>query len=130
MSVYQWTVIVFLVFALVLIAIKAWNRDTRGAFTIGGGVVLLGMLLIVSGCAASPERQAYMEVGLAYDTQHTMGKNPACIVRIRQPIGFWKIPPEWLLIGYEHHSSCPDQHDRNTVDQFEIVAKIPLGRRR
>lgn len=69
-----------------------------------------------------------MEVGLAADYGETVGNNPACIVRIRQPVGFGKLEPDWLILGYTHHSSCPDQHDRNVVDQVELVAKIPLGR--
>lgn len=130
MNVHRWAIIVFATFALVLTAFKAWNKDTRGAYLIGGGIVLLCLLFLVSGCSVQPEYRPWMEVGLGYDTQHTMGSNPICIVRLRQPIHFGPIPEGWLFAGYEHISSCPDQYDRNTVDQVEIVAKIPLGRSR
>jgi hypothetical protein len=129
MNTYQWTALVFLVFALALTAFRAWNKDTKGAFAIGIGVVLLGALFFVSGCTVSPERLPYMEVGMALDTQKTVGSNPACVVRIKQPIGFGKLEPDWLTIGYNHQSSCRDLNDRATVDQVEIIAKIPLGRR-
>jgi hypothetical protein len=105
-----------------------WNKDTRGAYKVALVVILLALVALVSGCAVSPERRPYMEVGMAYDTQHTVGNNPQCVVRIRQPIGFGRLEPDWLTIGYQHQSSCPDQRDRNTVDAIEIVAKIPLGR--
>lgn len=91
-------------------------------------IFLLAVSVFISGCAVSPERAMYMEVGFAYDTQRTVGSNPACVVRIRQPIGFGPIKPEWLVIGYQHISSCPDLRDANTIDAIEIMARIPLGR--
>lgn len=128
MSTEKWTIIVFAVFALALALFKAWNKDTRGAFLIGGLVVLFGLLFFVAGCSVRPEYRPWMEVGMAYDFQGTVGSDPACIVRLRQPIGFGPIKPEWLLVGYVHHSSCRDQYDRNTIDQLEVTAKIPIGR--
>lgn len=130
MSTYQWTIIVFVVFALALVAFKAINKDTKGAFVIGIGVVLLGALFFLVGCSVTPARAPYMEVGMMYDFQNAVGSNPACVVRVRQPIGFGKMEPDWLTIGYHHISSCPDNADRNTVDGVELMTKIPLGRRK
>ncbi len=125
----QWTAAVVLAFAIIFTFFRLWDRDTKGAFLIV--LALIGVaagLLVVSGCTVSPERQPYLEVGFAYDFQHTVGGNPACVVRARQPIHFGAIPPGALLLGVAHQSSCPDLRDRNTVDQIEVVAKIPLGR--
>lgn len=129
MSGVQWTIAVVCGVALIFTAFRLWNRDTRGAFQIAVAIILLAALLItVSGCAVSPAYQPYMEVGFAHDTQRTVGSNPACVVRLRQPVGFGAIKPEWLVIGYQHISSCPDLLDANTIDAIEIMARIPLGR--
>lgn len=110
---------------------KIWQKDNKGAVSIALGIFLLALLLLsVTGCTVSREYQPWLETGVAYDFQETVGGNPACVVRIRQPIGFGPIEPDWLLLGYTHHSSCPDLNDKTTVDQIEIVAKIPLGRRK
>lgn len=127
MDTFKWTLFVFAMFGSIFTAFGMWNKDTRFAY-LGGVLVVFAGLLFLSGCAVSPERRPYMEVGLAYDYQGTVGHDPACIVRIRQPVGFGKLEPDWLLLSYEHHSSCPDQYDRNTIDQIELTAKIPLGR--
>jgi hypothetical protein len=47
---------------------------------------------------------------------------------LRQPIGFGPLEPDWLILGYQHVSSCPDLYDSNTIDAVEIMARIPLGR--
>lgn len=129
MSAMQWTIAVVCGVALVFTVFRLWNRDTRGAFQIAVAIIFLGAILLsVIGCTVSQAYQPYMEVGFAYDTQHTVGSNPACVVRLRQPIGFGPMKPEWLVAGYTHHSSCGDVIDKNTIDQLEIVARIPLGR--
>lgn len=129
-----WTLVVIGAFAAILVAAGLWNKDTKGAFAIVVGLIAIAAaLLVVSGCAVSPERAPWLEAGFAYDTQSTVGGNPACVVRLRAPLGSyfpesWGIQPDWLIASYVHHSSCPDVRDRNTVDQIEVVAKIPLGR--
>lgn len=129
MSGMQWTIAVVCSVALIFTIFRLWNKDTRGAFQLAVGVILLAAILItVSGCTVSQAYQPYLETGFAYDTQHTVGRNPACVVRIRQPVGFGPIKPEWLVIGYQHISSCPDLFDANTIDAIEIMARIPLGR--
>lgn len=129
MSGVQWTIVVVCAVALIFTIFRLWNKDVKGAFGIAVGIILIAAALItVSGCTVSPERRPFMEVGFAYDTQHTVGSNPACVVRLRQPIGFGPVKPEWLVASYVHHSSCSDLADRNTVDQIEIAARIPLGR--
>jgi hypothetical protein len=130
MNPYKWALIVFIVFAIALCAFRAVNKDTRGAFTIGAGVVLLGMLFIVAGCSVSPERRPWMEVGMGYEFAGTVGEMPQCIVRIRQPVHFGPIPEGGLILGYEHLSSCPSQKDLATIDAIELIAVIPLGRRK
>lgn len=131
MSPVRWFLCVLAAFAAYFTAARLWNKDNKGAIALAVAVFLVGLLLLsVSGCTVSPERRPWLEAGLAYDTQSTVGNNPACIVRLRAPIGFGPIPPDWLIAGYTHHSSCPDLFDRNTVDQVEVVAKIPLGRSR
>lgn len=128
MDTFKWGLIVFGSFAAIFFAFRLWNRDTRGAYLLGLLVLLFG-LVFFSGCAVSPERKPWMEVGLGYDVSDTVGNNPQCIVRIKQPIGFGKLEPDWLTIGYNHQSSCPDKNDREVVDSLELIAKIPLGRR-
>lgn len=124
-----WTLVVIGAFAAILAAAGLWNKDTRGAFAIVVGLIAMAAaLFVISGCAVSPERAPWLEAGFAYDTQSTVGNNPACVVRLRQPIGLGPLKPDWLIASYVHHSSCPDVRDRNTVDQIEVVAKIPLGR--
>lgn len=131
MSALAWFGIVLAAFLVYFFAAGIFNKDNRGAVLLALAVFLLALLVFtVSGCAVSPDRRPWMEAGVAYDTQSTVGGNPACIVRVRQPIGFGPIPPDWLVIGYTHHSSCPMQTDLTTIDQIEIVAKIPLGRER
>lgn len=127
MSDIHWAIIVFGSFAAIFSIFKMWNKDTKGAFMWGALVVILAAIFLISGCAVSPERRPYMEVGLGYDFQHAVGDDPQCIVRIRQPIGFGPLEPDWLTIGYQHISSCPDNNDRATVDAIELTAKIPLG---
>lgn len=129
MSAIQWFGVVFAAFMLVFSVFRMWNKDTRGAVLAVLALVLGAFaLLSIGGCTLSREYQPWLEVGFALDTQKTVGSNPACIVGVRQPIGFGPIPPDWLVVGYSHQSSCPDLFDRNTVDQFEVRAKIPLGR--
>lgn len=129
MNATQWTIAVVCGVALVFTILRLWNRDTRGAFQVAIAVILIAALAIsVSGCTVSRAYQPYLETGFALDTQRTVGGNPACVVRIRQPIGFGPIKPEWLVIGYQHISSCPDLRDANTIDAIEIMARIPLGR--
>lgn len=127
MNTLRWSLVVFGSFAILFSLFGMWNKDTKWAY-LGGVLVVFAGLLFITGCSVSPERRPYLEVGLAYDIQHTVGNDPACIVRIRQPIGFGRLEPDWLVLGYEHHSSCPDRNDRNTIDQIELTAKIPLGR--
>lgn len=129
MNATQWTIAVVCGVALYFTVARMWNKDVKGAFGIAVGIILLAAALItVSGCTVSPAYQPYLETGFAIDTQRTVGGNPACVVRIRQPIGFGPIKPEWLVIGYQHISSCPDLRDANTIDAVEIMARIPLGR--
>jgi hypothetical protein len=124
-----WSIAVVAAFSAVFTALKWWGKDTRGAVLIACAVIAAAFVLFtVTGCAVSPERRPWMEAGFAYDTQHTVGTNPACIVRIRAPVGFGPLQPDWLIVGYTHHSSCPDERDRHTIDQIEVIAKIPLGR--
>ncbi|HRP64365.1 MAG TPA: hypothetical protein PK400_13785 [Phycisphaerales bacterium] len=131
MSAMQWTIAVVCSVALIFTIFRLWNKDTRGAFQLAVGVILLAAILItVSGCTVSQAYQPYLETGFAFDTQRTVGDNPACIVRLRQPVGFGPLEPDWLMLSYTHHSSCPMQSDLATVDQIELVAKIPLGRRK
>ncbi len=126
-----WFAAVLVAFAVIFWATGMLNKDNRGAVLLVTGVFLLALVfIVVSGCAVSPERRPWLEAGFALDTQQTVGSNPACIVRLRAPIGFGPIPSDWLVIGYQHISSCPDIADRNTVDAIEVVAKIPLGRSR
>lgn len=121
----QWILLVFGAFGAVFTAFKWWQKDNRGALTVAAAVIIVAALFFVVGCSISPERRPWMEAGMAYDTQHTVGNDPACIVRIRAPV-----VPGRIIAGYTHHSSCPDLFDRNTVDQIEVMAIIPLGRRR
>jgi hypothetical protein len=109
---------------------RIMNKDNIGAMKIAAGIFLLALLTLSAGCTVAREYQPWMEAGLAYEVAGTVGNNPVCVVRLRQPIGFGKLEPDWLMIGYTHHSSCPDLNDRATVDQLEVVAKIPLGRRK
>ena len=107
MTVAAWTLTVIGTFAVILAAFGMVNKDTKGAFLIVVGlIVVAAVLLVISGCAVSPERRPWLEAGFAYDTQSTVGGNPACVVRVRQPIGFGPIKPEWLVLGYQHISSC------------------------
>lgn len=125
MSNLQWTCIVVLSF--VLATLLFWRRarkDMKGAILAALAVILAGALLIVvSGCTVSREYRPWLEAGVAWDREHNVGSNPGCVVRVRQPI-----VPGRLVAGYEHHSSCGDQHDRNEINQFEVMAVIPLGR--
>lgn len=131
MSGWQWFLVVFVGYFLTLLVLRALNKDTMGALVLVTALYLLGLVLFsVSGCTVSPERVPYLEAGFAYDTQRTVGSNPACVVRLRQNIGFGPLPADALIAGYTHHSSCRDVFDANTIDQFEVVAKIPLGRSR
>jgi hypothetical protein len=125
MSELQWAALAVGGMLGALIAIKAWNKDTKGATAIALGVLLAGALFVVSGCSVTPAYRPWMEIGMAYDASHTVGSDPACIVRIRQPL-----IPDRLFVGYEHHSSCRDQDDKNVIDQIEVMAKIPLGRKK
>lgn len=126
MSEIQWIVCTFLLFIALFTIMRWWQKDNKGALMLALAVVIVAALLIsVSGCAVSPEYRPWMEAGIAYDTQETVGNNPACVVRVRQPV-----IPERLIVSYTHHSSCPDLRDRNTVDQLEFISIIPLGRKR
>ena len=125
-----WAIFVVCGFIAIFSIAKLWNADNRGAMLWASGIIAVCWLLLqVSGCTLSPERAPWLEAGFAYDTQRTVGDNPACIVRLRQPVGFGPLEPDWLVVGYQHVSSCPMQSDLATVDQIELVAKIPLGRR-
>jgi hypothetical protein len=131
MKTVTWTVTVIAVFlAATFIWFKRAKKDMLGAITIAVGIILAAAaFLVISGCAVAPERAPWLEAGFAHDRQGTVGGNPACIVRFRQPIG----PPgkeDWLLVSAVHHSSCPDQDDRGEINQLEVTAKIPLGRRK
>lgn len=121
----QW--IVAVVAAFLLATFIFWRRakkDMLGAVAAALIVILIGgVLLIVSGCAVSPEYRPWLEAGIAADRANTVGSNPACIVRVRQPV--W---PGRIVVGFEHHSSCPDQRDRGEINQWEVMAIIPLGR--
>lgn len=126
-----WMAVVVVSFLAYFLARGIWHKDNKGAVAIAVGVFILAFALVtVSGCTVRPEYQPWMEAGVAYDTQEAVGHNPACVVRVRQPVGFGPLEPDWLIVGYAHQSSCPDLQDRTTVDQLEVVAKIPLGRRK
>jgi hypothetical protein len=125
----QWTITVVCAVALVFTIFRLWDKDVKGAFLLALGVILIAFAAIsVSGCTVSREYQPWMEVGFGYDFSHTVGSDPQCIVRLRQPIGFGPLEPDWLILGYQHVSSCPDLYDSNTIDAVEIMARIPLGR--
>lgn len=127
----RWMIVVIGLFvAGTLIFWRRARKDMFGAIGIGIVVILLCWLLIsVSGCTVREARAPWIEAGIAYDVEHTVGRNPACILRVRQPVG-----PEGredrVIVSVEHHSSCPDQDDRAEINQLEVVAKIPLGRHR
>ena len=124
-----WMGIVFCAFLAYFIVARILNKDNKGALLLGAIVFAAAFFLVsVAGCSVSPERRPWMGAGVAYDTQSAVGHNPACVVRVRAPVGFGPIPPDWLVVGYSHQSSCPDLFDKTTVDQVEIVARIPLGR--
>lgn len=54
MSAMQWTIAVVCGVALVFTVGRWWNKDTKGAFGIAVGVILLAAILItVSGCDSS-----------------------------------------------------------------------------
>jgi hypothetical protein len=75
--------------ALVFTIFRLWDKDVKGAFLLALGVILIAFAAIsVSGCTVSREYQPWMEVGFGYDFSHTVGSDPQCIVRLRQPIGF------------------------------------------
>lgn len=128
----QWFLVVMGVFLVGFILWGKWNRDNKGAVLWAIGIfALLFFLLSVSACTTTEARRPWLEAGVAYDTQGTVGGNPACIVRLRANLGdYVGLAPDRIIGGYTHHSSCPDLADANTIDQFEIVAKIPLGRSR
>lgn len=131
MSNWQWFGAVVAAFLAYFVSAKIWHKDNKGAVAIAILIFVVTFLVIfVSGCTVRPEYQPWLEAGVAHDFSETVGNNPACVVRIRQPIGFGPLEPDWLIAGYTHHSSCPDLHDKATVDQVELVAKIPLGRKR
>lgn len=127
----QWTLA--MIAAFVGCTLVFWRRARKDMFgaIIGGLLVVLicAVMIVVSGCTVSPERRPWLEAGIAWDREQNVGSNPGCIVRVRQPIGP-KRRENWLIVGFEHHSSCPDQDDRDEINQLEIVAKVPLGRRR
>lgn len=121
--------IVFCAFLAYFIVARILNKDNKGALLLGAIVFAAAFFLVsVAGCSVSPERRPWMEAGVAYDFQETVGGNPACVVRVRAPVGFGPLEPDWLILGYQHISSCPDLFDRATVDAIELMAKIPLGR--
>lgn len=122
----QWMIVVVACFVLATVAFW-WRarRDMFGAISASLLVLLLAALCItVSGCAVSPEYRPWMEAGIAADRANTVGSDPACIVRVRQPV--W---PGHLVAGFTHHSSCGDQQDAGEINQWEVVAIIPLGRK-
>lgn len=129
MTNWKWFLVVLTSLASYFTVTKMWNKDLKGAIGIATLVFIIGWMLIsISGCTVPREYQPWLEAGVAYDTQKTVGRNPACVVGVVQPIGFGMIPPEWLAIGYHHISSCPDLFDSNTYDAIELMTKIPLGR--
>ena len=126
----QWTAAVVAAFlAATCLLWRRAKKDMLGAITLSLLLVMLAaVLLVVSGCTISQARRPWMEAGIAWDREGAVGHNPACIVRVRAPIGP-RGREEWIVAGFTHHSSCPDQHDRGEVNQIEITATIPLGRR-
>lgn len=126
-----WFGVVFAGYVLALLVLRAFNKDTKGALIIVTAIYFGALILFqVAGCTVSRERAPWLEAGMAYEFSRTVGSNPACVVRIRQPVGFGPLEPDWLVLGYQHISSCVDQLDKATIDQVEIMAKIPLGRPR
>lgn len=130
MSELQWIIVVLAFFFLSTVFLW-WRarKDMLGAISASLLVLLLAALcLSVSGCTIQPERRPWMEAGVAYDIERNVGSNPACVVRVRAPIGP-RGHEDWIVAGVTHHSSCPDQDDRAEINQVEITARIPLGRR-
>lgn len=127
MSNWMWALAVVAFFVVLTFTVfKRAKKDMLGAIAIAVGIILVGAIFIgVTGCAVRPEYQPWLEAGLAYDRSHTVGSDPACVVRLRQPI--W---PGHIVAGFEHHSSCGDQDDRAEINQVELMAIIPLGRRK
>lgn len=130
MSDLAWTIAVVGFFITVLASFGMLNRDTRGATLIAIAIILVGFIVFsISGCAISEARRPWLEAGMSYDRDRTVGGQPTCVVRIRAPLG-WKDHEDWIIASYEHLSSCPDQNDAGEVNHVEVVAKIPLGRRK
>lgn len=131
MEPWVWFVLVVLAFVTYFVAFGVWHKDNKGAVLIALAVFLVALaLVVVTGCTTTRDYRPWLEAGVAYDFGEAVGQNPACVVRVRQPIGFGPLEPDWLIVGYAHQSSCPDLKDKEVVDQIEVVAKIPLGRRR
>lgn len=126
MSDLQWLIAVIALFLLATVTL--WWRARKDMFgAIGAGlivIVIAALLLTVSGCTISPEYRPWMEAGIAADRANTVGSDPACIVRVRQPV-----VPGRIVAGFTHHSSCGDQDDAGEINQWEVVAIIPLGRK-
>lgn len=127
MSNLHWTILV--IAAFILATLVFWRKAKKDMFgAILGAVaiiVIAAILFTVTGCAVNPEYRPWLEAGIAKDRAQTVGSNPACVVRVRQPV--W---PGHVVAGFEHHSSCGDQDDRAEINQWEVMAIIPLGRER
>lgn len=75
--------------------------------------LLLGALSIYQN--AFGETVVDVGFGAEFDDQHTFGRNPVGIVRLRQKLF------DGVYVGYEHHSSVADENDRNVYDGIEVI---------
>lgn len=105
-----------------------WNKDLRGALALIALILLVGWLLI--GCSVAPEYRPRLEAGFGYEldkSKPVVGRDPVGVARVRQPV--YVHPSGFELFGeYLHLSSIPDEKDKNTVDQIELMFSIPLGK--
>lgn len=106
-----------------------WNKDFKGALLIVGLVIVVGFLLF--GCAVPLEYRPRIEAGFGIELDRdkpVMGRDPVGVARVNQTI--WRHEPtKFELFGeYLHLSSVPDNDDLNTVDQLNLMFRLPLGK--
>lgn len=110
--------------------LKSWLRAKFASYKMKdvllAGVATMMLLVGLATCEyVVGETIVDIGFGFEFDDPKVFGDNPVGIVRLRQEIPYMP----GVFIGYEHHSSIPDENDRNVYDGIEIMIEAPFFRR-